>query len=446
MRTLPSAAGDLLHPCTLYPWLLDNPPSASPVRLDTNRIIVTVMATLSPTRGLQLGYDCKRMAAQVRAWLRRVLALALGGQLAACAIIPATHTYDMRQQSSIPLPVKQAEEAAPANVKVRPIDADLIIAQERAAQAEATALRRQAEQASQQTTPIPDYKIGPGDILSITVWDHPELTIPAGQFRRADEAGHVVAEDGTIFFPYVGSLKVAGQTTREVRAVLAQRLTKTIKNPQVDVRVISFRSKRVYVVGEVVKPGLLEINDVPTSILDAINRAGGFTKDADHSQILLTRGGQTWRVDLQLLYEEGAVNQNVMLEPNDIINVPDRGLNKVFVLGEVQKPGSYFMNKRRMTLAEALAEAGYINQDKANPHWIFVMRGQGDVPELYHLDAKSPDALLLADRFRLQPRDILYVDAADVARWNRVISNVLPTVNLLNNLSRVKYPLFGGTQ
>jgi len=379
-------------------------------------------------------------------WLRRLASIVALVQLAACAVIPGTHTYNMRQQSSVALPVRQAEEVVPTNVKVRPIDADLIITQDRIAQAEAAVIRRLAEQASQQTTPIPDYKIGPGDILSITVWDHPELTIPSGQFRRADEAGHVVAEDGTIFYPYVGTLKVAGQTTREVRVLLAKRLTKTIKNPQVDVRVISFRSKRVYVVGEVVKPGLLEINDVPTSMLDAINRAGGLTKDADHSQILLTRAGKTWRVDLQALYEEGAIDQNVMLEPDDIVYVPDRGLNKVFVLGEVQKPGSYFMNKRRMTLAEALAEAGYINQDKANPHWIFVMRGQGDVPELYHLDAKSPDALLLADRFRLQPRDILYVDTADVARWNRVITNVLPTVNLLNSLSGVKYPLFGGRQ
>ncbi|MCS6787101.1 MAG: polysaccharide export protein [Thiobacillaceae bacterium] len=374
-----------------------------------------------------------------------LLSVALA-QITGCAVIPGTHTYDMRQQSAVKLPVKQAEEVVPANVKLRPIDAQLIIEQERAAQTAATELRRMAEKSSQSTIPVPEYKIGPGDILSITVWEHPELTIPAGQFRRAEEAGHVVAEDGTIFFPYAGVLRVEGLTTREVRAILAQRLTKTIKNPQVDVRVISFRSKRVYVVGEVTKPGLQEINDVPTSILDAINRAGGLTKDADASQVLLTRDGKTWRVDLQALYEEGAVNQNVMLKPNDIVYVPDRALNKVFVLGEVQKPGAYFMNKRRMTLAEALAEAGYINQDKANPHWIFVMRGQGDVPELYHLDAKSPDALLLADRFTLRPRDILYVDAAEVARWNRVITNVLPTVNLLNTLSGVKYPLFGGTQ
>lgn len=367
------------------------------------------------------------------------------GVVAGCAVIPGTHTYDMRKQSSVALPVKLADDVVPANVKVQPINAELIIEQERQLRATSTSAATRNQQTAASDVPA-DYKIGPGDILNVTVWDHPELTIPAGSYRTADQSGNVVAEDGTIFYPYVGTLRVAGLTTREVRTILAQRLARHIEKPQVDVRVTAFRSKRVYVVGEVARPGQQEITDIPMTILDAVNRAGGFTKDADHSQVQLTRAGTTWRVDLQALYEEGAVGQNVRLQPNDIVNVPDRALNKVFVLGEVQKPGSFFMNKRRATLAEALADAGYINQQSANPHWIFVMRGQADQPELFHLDAKSPDALLLADRFLLRPRDIVYVDAAEVARWNRVISNILPTATLLETLSRVDYPLFGGRQ
>lgn len=375
----------------------------------------------------------------------RLSALVLLAAVTGCAVIPGTHTYDMRTQSSVALPVKQADDVVPANVKLKPINAELIIEQERQLRATSTSAATQNQQTAARDVPA-DYKIGPGDILNVTVWDHPELTIPAGSYRAADQTGNVVAEDGTIFYPYVGTLRVAGMTTREVRAILAQRLARHIEKPQVDVRVIAFRSKRVYVVGEVARPGQQEITDIPMTILDAVNRAGGFTKDADHSQVQLTRAGTTWRVDLQALYEEGAIGQNVMLQPNDIVNVPDRALNKVFVLGEVQKPGSLFMNKRRITLAEALADAGYINQHSANPHWIFVMRGQTDQPELFHLDSKSPDALLLADRFPLRPRDIVYVDAAEVARWNRVISNILPTATLLNTLSSVDYPLFGGRQ
>lgn len=379
----------------------------------------------------------------------RLLSLAVVlGALAGCAIIPGTETYNMREQSSVPLPVKQGDEVVPGNVKVKAITAELIIEMDKALKNKAP-----TDKGGQIASPgkftvadMADYKIGPGDILNITVWDHPELTIPAGPYRTADVSGNLVTEDGTIYYPYAGIIPVVGKTARQVRDILAQKLSKYIEKVQLDVRITAFRSKRVYVVGEVKTPGQQELNDVPASILDAVSRAGGFTTESDYSQVLLTRNGTTWRVDLQALYEDGAVDQNLRLEPGDIVNVPDRALNKVFVLGEVQKPGSYFMNKKRITLAEALADAGYVNQLTSNPAWIFVMRGQADSPELFHLNSKSPDSLVLADRFPLRPRDIVYVDAAEVARWNRVISNILPTATMLNTISTTQYPLFGARQ
>jgi polysaccharide biosynthesis/export protein len=376
--------------------------------------------------------------------LRGILAILLLFSVTACAVIPGSQTYGMREQSAIKVPVKEAGEVAPANVKVVLITAELIIEQERSRTAAAT---RTDEAKKGPTYPaVSDYKLGPGDIISVIVWDHPELTIPAGIYRSAEQSGNLVDADGNIFYPYAGTLHVAGKTALEVRSLLAQKLSKVVEKPQVDVRVVAFRSKRVYVVGEVKQPGLLEIDDVPLTIVDAVNKAGGFNPEADHSELLLTRKGATWRVDLQALYELGATDQNVLLEAGDIVNVPDRQFNKVFVLGEVKSPGAFLMNKKRITLAEALANAGYVDEFSANPHWIFVMRGQSDKPELYHLDSRSPDALLLADRFPLRPHDIIYVDAADVARWNRVISNILPTASLLSTTSSIRYPLFNGRQ
>lgn len=376
-------------------------------------------------------------------YCRLVLLAALVGSLPACAVAPGNQTYDMREQSSLKLPVRQGDEIVQANVKVKPITAGLIIELEQHAKSPAAA-RNGGSAVKDPYKNMEDYRLGPGDIISITVWDHPELTIPAGSYRSAEQAGTLVAEDGTIFYPYAGVIPVGGKTPREVRDILAKRLSKVIEKVQIDVRVVTFRSKRVYIVGEVAKPGMQEITDIPMTVLEAVNRAGGPTLEADHSQILLTRGDKTYRVDLQALYEDGDTSQNALLEPGDVLNVPDRKLNKVFVLGEVQKPGSLVMNKRRITLAEALADAGYIDQFSSDPRWIYVMRGQTDTPEIFHLDSKSPDALLLADRFSLRPRDIVYVDAADVVRWNRVISNILPTVTMLNTFSSVQYPLIGG--
>lgn len=382
---------------------------------------------------------------------RGVLVAGLASLLGACAIVPGDRAYSMREESAVKLPVRQegAAEAVPDNVKIKPINAELIIeqfknAQPARARLSASAAADAAKKTQNSSTPALDYKVGPGDILTIVVWDHPELTTPAGQYRTAEQAGTVVAEDGTIYYPYVGVLPVAGKTTRQVRDLLVSRLSKYIEKVQLDVRMAAFRSKRVYVVGEVAKPGLQDVTDIPMTVLEAVNRAGGFTPEADHSRVLLTRKGTTFRVDIQSMYEEGATEQNALLEPGDILNVSDRSFNKIFILGEVTKPGSLVMTKKRSTLAEALADAGYISQDRSNPKWIYVMRGENETPELFHLDGSSPDAMLLADRFAMRPRDIIYVDAADVVRWNRVITNILPTAQTLYQAGNAKYPLFGG--
>ena len=376
--------------------------------------------------------------------------------LSGCALVPGTSGWDMRKESSVALPVagqdKALAEQVPANVTVTPITADLIIAQVRDLESSFRSTGAGGRTAARQST-VPDfglmhqdYELGPGDIINVIVWDHPEITIPAGSYRSAEQSGTLVADDGTIFFPFAGTVKVAGKTTREVRDMLSQRMSKVIENVQLDVRIVAFRSKRVYVVGEVKQPGLQPINDIQMTMLEAVNRAGGITEEADHGNVLLTRAGETWRVDLQALYEDGDVSQNVPLLPGDIVNVPDRQLNKVFVLGEVKTPGSFVMNKRRTTLAEALSEAGFVNQLTADASWIYVMRSDNGSSELFHLNASSADALLLAERFPLRPRDIVYVDVAAIARWNRVVSNILPTSQMLNLISDTRYPLFSGRQ
>lgn len=386
--------------------------------------------------------------------IRRFLLGLVASTLAGCSIVPGNQSYSNREESDVRLPVQQGDVLAPANVKIKPITAELIIDLFKAARppvGDGTSAARVATQNSPRPggtdiKPVPEYRLGPGDIISIIVWDHPELTIPAGSFRTAEQAGTVVGDDGTIFFPYAGVLKVQGKTTSEVRTLLSAKLAKYIEKVQLDVRMVAFRSQQVYVVGEVVKPGIQQVTDIPMTILEAVNRAGGFTPEADYSRVLLTRRGTTYLIDIQAMYDYGATEQNALLEQGDIVNVSDRSYNKIFVLGEIAKPGSFVMNKKRSTLAEALSDAGYINQNTSDPRWIYVMRGNTDTPEVFHLDSRLPDAMLLADRFPLRPRDIVYVDAAAVVRWQRVIANILPTATMLNLTSQTQFPLFGARQ
>ena len=386
--------------------------------------------------------------------VRSLLACLAASILAGCTIVPGNQGYSNREESEVRLPVQQGDVLAPANIKIKPITAELIIDLFKSARpptgdgtsAAKVASKSNLRYTGDQPAAVPEYRLGPGDIVSIIVWDHPELTIPAGSFRSAEQAGTVIAEDGTIFFPYVGVVKAQGKTTSELRTILSTKLAKFIERVQLDVRMVAFRSQQVYVVGEVAKPGIQQVTDIPMTVLDAVNRAGGFTPEADYSRVLLTRRGTTYLVDIQAMYDYGVREQNVMLEQGDIVNVSDRSYNKIFVLGEVTKPGSLVMNKKRSTLAEALSDAGYINQTTADPRWIYVMRGDTEAPQLYHLDSRAPDAMLLADRFPLRPRDIVYVDTAPVVRWQRVIANILPTATMLNLTSQTYYPLFGGRQ
>ena len=357
-------------------------------------------------------------------------------------VAPGMQTYDMREQSSVALPGKQGDETPPDNVSVKSIDAELILAINTTQQQAAS--ERQADTSNQQLIDAYTYRLGPADIISITVWDHPELTIPAGAERNAVQAGTMIANDGTIYYPYVGVLKLGGKTLAEARVLLTEKLGKYIEDVKLDVRMAAFKSQRIYVVGEVREPGVKNINDIAPTMLEMINRSGGFAGEADRRNITLTRNGKTYRVDLLALYENGDSSQNVLLESGDVINVWDRQLNKVFVLGEVNVPGSYLMNKHRKSLAEALSDAGGVDELTSNPGQIFVVRGGSERSEIFHLDARSPDALLLADRFALLPRDVIYVDAADIVRWNRVITNVSQTVSTLQNASRTNFPLFNG--
>ena len=386
--------------------------------------------------------------------IRRFLIGVAATILAGCSLVPGNQSYSNRDESAVMLPVQQGELLAPANIKIKPITAELIIDMFKAARppigdgtsvATAAGKDRPRRGSGDDKAPL-EYKLGPGDIISIIVWDHPELTIPAGSFRTAEQAGTVVAEDGTIYFPYAGVVKVQGMTTSEVRKLLSAKLAKYIEQVQLDVRMVAFRSQQVYVVGEVAKPGIQQVTDIPMTVLEAVNRAGGFTPEADYSRVLLTRRGTTYLVDIQAMYDYGNTTQNALLEDGDIVNVADRSFNKIFVLGEVVRPGSQVMNKKRSTLAEALGDAGYVSQTTSDPRWIYVMRGNTETPELFHLDASLPDAMLLADRFPLRPRDVIYVDTAAVVRWQRVISNILPTATMLNVTSQTQYPLFGGKQ
>jgi polysaccharide export outer membrane protein len=279
------------------------------------------------------------------------------------------------------------------------------------------------------------YRIGPQDVLLVTVWDHPEISLPLGQYRQDASSGTVVDEAGEIYFPHVGSLKVAGMTTSQARVALISRLSKMLQNPQIDVKVIAYRSQKVYVGGEVRNPAVHNVTDVPFTLAEAINRAGGFLPTADDSRMTLTRGRQVWRLNFQGSLASGNRIAQILLKDGDSLQVPSALENPVYMLGELVRPGTLPLIHGNLSLAKALSDAGGIQGMSADARSIYVIR-QGETArgvDVYHLDARNPTAMVLADRFQLNPRDIVYVDAGTLVRFNRVMNLLLPTVTAVNS-------------
>lgn len=282
--------------------------------------------------------------------------------------------------------------------------------------------------------PVEPYRIGPGDVVGITVYDHPEIVfsgIPATTV--ADPAsispapGFIVSNTGQLSFPYVGALNVNGMTIQEMENALVRRLSRVFKDPQLSVRVQAFRSKRAYIDGEIRQPGLVVFSDVPMTLAEAINRAGGLTTNGDRSAINLTRDGKTIPIDLMAMADAGIDPGRMPLRPGDMIYVRGRDERKVTVMGESNQQTGVLMRNGRLTLNDALIEAGGVNLTTANPRQIYVIRNEVNGQAIFHLDAATPTAIAMADGFALRAKDVVVVDHVPLVQWNRVLNLILPT-------------------
>ena len=280
-----------------------------------------------------------------------------------------------------------------------------------------------------------EYRVGPGDILSIIVYDHPELTIPAGEQRSAADSGNLVNPDGTIFYPYTGRIRVDGQTVDEIRENITTLLSEYIRDPQIEVRVAQFNSKFVFVTGAVNKPGRVALRNTPLTLIDAVQSASGFAPNANHHELKITRQNRTATVSSYQLLKTGDLSQNIVLRPGDLVHVPDDSTQRVYVMGEVNRPGQVGMGSTRLTLTDVITEVGGIKESSADAAGVFVIRpavSSERLADVYQFDLRNSIAYVFSNQFRLTPNDIVYVSTTELGRLNRVIDQVSPALDLVN--------------
>ena len=175
------------------------------------------------------------------------------------------------------------------------------------------------EQISVPKLQLSEFIVGPGDSLEIQVWRHPDLT-------RAIE----VQSNGIVAYPLVGNVKVAGMNLTDFQQLITKHLSEYIVNPQVTVQVRLPKSQKVFVLGEVRRPGVYLL-DNPMTALEAITQAGGFTLDAKKRKIFLVRqkqGGTSEPVflDIDSTLKGKDMEQNVTLQKGDILYIPPSNL------------------------------------------------------------------------------------------------------------------------
>jgi polysaccharide export outer membrane protein len=361
---------------------------------------------------------------------RVALSLLLAAMLAACSAVPGQY---MVSPPALPVTTSDTGDVtSDMQIPVKQIDLTLIrqIRAQQANDLKATSTLNLFAKPS-------GYKLGPGDVLQITVWDHPELAAALGQpaqnTRTSDAApGFVVDGDGNVQFPYVNKpIHASGKTAEQIQREIYSELSKVFVKPQVTVRVASFRAAQVYVDGDVRTPGAQTVNDIPMTLTEAVGRAGGFAPTADQSRVTITRNGTTYPVNVAQMIKAGKNPSDIMLQPGDMLHVDARDDNTVYVMGEVTKPAAVSpLKDGTLTLGEAIIQAGQLNQDTSDARQLFVIRqATSDSPVIYHLDARSPVSMLLANQFPLESKDVVYVDNSGLVRANRVLNLLLPAIN-----------------
>lgn len=304
------------------------------------------------------------------------------------------------------------------------------------------------------------YRVGPGDVLEVSVWEAPPAALfgtaaldsrtGATSSRMTSLPEQMISHEGRINVPFAGSIVAAGKSPQEIETEIARRLKGKANQPQVMVRVIRNATSNVTVVGEVAQSHRMPLTAKGERLLDAIAAAGGVRQPVNKVTVQLTRGTKVASMPLDQVVQ--APGENVFLAPGDVVTVKFQPLSFT-ALGATGKNEEINFEAQGISLAQALARAGGVQDARADARGVFVFRFEdpmaldaslrsglmtpdGRAPVVYRLDLKNPASFLVAQNFPVRNKDVVYVSNAPAAElqkfMNIVTSSIFSAANLIN--------------
>ncbi|MBU2850422.1 polysaccharide biosynthesis protein [Acidithiobacillus ferrivorans] len=288
------------------------------------------------------------------------------------------------------------------------------------------------------------YHLGAGDVVSVSVYTHPDLSIPGTSSTAIGLPGALVSNDGNIQLPLLGVVHVAGMTTVQLQARLTRLYARYVIDPKVAIQLQVAHSIRYYLLGEFTTPGLV-YSDRPLNVLEAMALGGSVNlANANLRGAYVVQDGRKLPVNFHQLILAGDLQQNIPLQSGDTVVVPSVSTMRAYVFGAVVKPGPVPFVSGRLSLLQALSDAGMneSNLTIARLSEIRIIRSEGATGQFYVVNARR----ILdgkAAPFFLKSGDIVFVPQTDISSWNQALQLLLPslqTVNaLLNPFVSIKY-------
>jgi len=291
----------------------------------------------------------------------------------------------------------------------------------------------------------PNRIVSPGDQVAVTVWDTEDNSLLTGAGQRSVALGPItVSSSGVIFLPYIESVRIAGMSPERAREVLEERFTEIIPSAQVQFEMTEGRLSTVSLFGGVGNPGTYPMVDQSYTILALLAEAGGVSAGLDNPQIRLVRGSSIYGTSVDRLLSTPALDTTL------------RGGDKIYVeederyflsLGATGDEAIHAFPKDEVSALDALAIIGGVNDSRADPQGILVLRdypnsalrGDGTGPRLnrtvFTLDLTSADGLFSAGRFQIRSGDLVYATESPLTTAQTIFGLIGSSYNLVNTVT-----------